>query len=67
MFGNYDVNIVKNQGKMGKQEKRAVSSGERKLWTQEKPAWLAKNRYGMEEQINFSWDAIINSMKKGDK
>jgi hypothetical protein len=52
---------------MGKQEKRAVSSGERKLWTQEKPAWLAKNRYGMEEQIDFSWDAILNSMKKGDK
>ena len=67
MFGNYDVNLVKSQGKMGKQEKRAVSSGERKLWTQEKPAWLAKNRYGMEEQIDFSWDAILNSMKNGDK
>ena len=66
MFGNYDVNIVKNQGKMGKQEKRAVSSGERKLWTQEKPAWLAKNRYAMPEVIDFSWDAITSGMK-GDK
>jgi hypothetical protein len=28
---------------------------------------LAKNRYGMEEQIDFSWDAILNSMKNGDK
>jgi len=66
MFGNYDVNIVKNQGKMGKQEKRAVSSGERKLWTQEKPAWLAKNRYAMPEVIDFSWDSITSGMK-GDK
>jgi len=51
---------------MGKQEKRAVSSGERKLWTQEKPAWLAKNRYGMDECIDFTFQAIVDAMKKGD-
>ena len=67
MFGNYDVNLVKSQGKMGKQEKRAVSSGERKLWTQEKPAWLAKNRYAMPEVIDFSWDAITSGMKGDSK
>ena len=66
LFANYETNIVKNQGKMGKQEKRAVSSGERKLYTQERPAWLAKNRYAMPESIDFSWDAIINGIK-GDK
>ena len=66
VFGNYDVNLVKSQSKMGKQEKRAVSSGERKLWTQERPAWLAKNRYAMPESIDFSWDAILNGMK-GEK
>ena len=66
LFANYETNIVKNQGKMGKQEKRAVSSGERKLYTQERPAWLAKNRYAMPESIDFSWDAIINGLK-GDK
>ena len=66
LFGNYDVNLVKSQGKMGKQEKRAVSSGERKLWTQEKPAWLAKNRYGMDECIDFTFQAIVDAMKKGD-
>jgi len=60
------VNLVKSQGKMGKQEKRAVSSGERKLWTQEKPAWLAKNRYGMDECIDFTFQAIVDAMKKGD-
>ena len=66
-FANYDVSLVKSQGKMGKQEKRAVSSGERQLWTQEKPAWLAKNRYAMPEVIDFSWDAITSGMKGDSK
>jgi len=66
-FGKqHEVNLVKTQGKMGKQEKRAVSSGERKLFLTEQPAWLAKNRYAMSESIDFSWDAIISDMK-GDK
>ena len=66
-FGKaHQVNLVKSQGKMGKQEKRAVSSGERKLFLTEQPAWLAKNRYAMSESIDFSWDAIISDMK-GDK
>ena len=42
-FGKqHEVNLVKTQGKMGKQEKRAVSSGERKLFLVKQPAWLAK-------------------------
>ena len=66
-FGKqHEVNLVKTQSKMGKQEKRAVSSGERKLFLVEQPAWLAKNRYAMSESIDFSWDAIISDMK-GDK
>jgi hypothetical protein len=67
-FGKaHQVNLVKSQGKMGKQEKRAVSSGERKLFLTEQPAWLAKNRYAMSESIDFSWDAIISDMKGDSK
>jgi len=45
---------------------RAVGSGERVLYTEERPAWLAKNRYGLPSEMDLSWDAFINALK-GDK
>ena len=67
LFANYETNVVKTQGKMGKQEKRAVSSGERKLWTQDGQSWQAKNRYAMAQVIDFSYDSIISGMKGDSK
>ena len=37
---------------------RAVGSGDRLLHTAERPAFLAKNRFGLQEQLPLDWAAL---------
>ena len=41
-----------------KKKTKAVGSGERVLYTQERPAWIAKSRYPISDEIDFSWAAL---------
>ncbi len=72
LFGNYFVGITKSR--QGFNERiRSVGSGERVLYTQERPAFKAGNRFNLPEEIPFSqdgsyWDIIkshIPYFKKG--
>ncbi len=47
-----------------KSEKRAVG-GERVIYTQPTPAWRAKNRYNLPEEIDFDFNALIGGIKNG--
>jgi hypothetical protein len=67
LFNNYRVSVVKDQGKgdkKGEGHARGVGGGQRVLYTAERPAFLAKNRYGMPAQIQLpddptkAWDAL---------
>lgn len=64
LFANYYVGTTKS--KNGMQERvRAVGSGERFLYTQERPAFHAKNRFDLPAEIPFSkdgsyWAVIAN-------
>lgn len=45
-------------------KKIAVDTGRRILHTVEKPAWTAKNRFGLPEQVEFTMNGDISSLKK---
>lgn len=49
---------VKTDGKGFDERKRAVGTGERILYTEERPAWQAKNRYSLPTEIPLSWAAF---------
>lgn len=58
LFANYRTYIRKEDVGFNKKVARGVGTGERLLFTQEKPAYLAKNRYGLPEELPMSWDAL---------
>jgi hypothetical protein len=38
---------------------------DRVIETQESPAWLAKNRYGLPKQINLDWSELAAGLDRG--
>jgi hypothetical protein len=64
LFGNYYTSVKTSKDGM-KERKRAIGSGERVLYTTERPAATAKNRYGLPNEIPFDkdgqyWSVIAN-------
>ena len=55
LFANHSVAIKKEQEGFSKRT-RAVGSGDRYLFTDERPAFVAGNRYGLPEEIPFDRD-----------
>jgi hypothetical protein len=39
-------------------------AGDRVIYTVERPAFLAKNRYGLDSELPFDWQAIREQMLK---
>ncbi len=63
-FANWEVYTVKTDVGFKKQVARGQGSGRRILYTEERPAWKAKNRYGLPPKIEltmpFDWNGFIN-------
>lgn len=53
IFANYYVGVKKEDKGFGGERKRAIGSGDRILYTEERPSFLAKNRYGLPAEITF--------------
>lgn len=53
LFANYATIVKKEDKGFGTERKRAIGSGERVLYTEERPAFVAKNRYGLPAEIPF--------------
>ena len=51
----------------GGERTRAVSTGQRVLHVEERPAFLAKNRYSLPAELPLKWDAIKDAIKKPGK
>ncbi|WP_435018470.1 ATP-binding protein [Tundrisphaera sp. TA3] len=51
LFANYKTSVTQEDMGFKQTRKRAVGSGMRALHTQEKPAFAAKNRYGLPESL----------------
>ena len=56
LFANYYVGIKKNKSGFNNETVKAVGSGERILYTEERPSFIAGNRYGLPPEIPFTAD-----------
>jgi hypothetical protein len=62
LFTNYKT-IVKKEDVGFKQEvARGITTGQRMMYTQETPAYLAKNRYRLPAEMPLSWDAFTGAV-----
>src|SRR5262245_39402185 len=62
LFANYRISTVKSDVGFNKKITRALGSGERVLYTAERPAFLAKNRYGLPDVLPLDWQAFAAVM-----
>jgi len=58
LFANYRTIVKKDDVGFNKTNNRGISTGERLLFTAERPAYMAKNRYNLPESIPLSWGAF---------
>lgn len=65
-FADFKTGTVVERGKGGERT-RAVSTGERVLYVEERPAFLAKNRYSLPAELPLKWNAIKEAIKKPKK
>lgn len=62
LFANYKTIVRKDDVGFNKTNNRGVSTGERLLYTSEKPAYMAKNRYSLPESLPMSWEAFTQAI-----
>lgn len=67
LFTNYKTLVRKDDVGFNKQVARGVSTGERLLYTQETPAYYAKNRYGLPSSLPLGWAPFFNAITQGGK
>ena len=66
LFANYQITVSKSDVGFNKKVTRALSSGARVMHTEERPAFLAKNRYGLPQTLPLEWSEFIAAMPKAD-
>ncbi|UYM14280.1 ATP-binding protein [Endozoicomonas euniceicola] len=62
LFGNYKTVVQKEDKGFGQSKSRGVSTGQRVLYTEARPAFVAKNRYSLPAEIPMSWDAFNQAL-----
>jgi energy-coupling factor transporter ATP-binding protein EcfA2 len=62
LFANFEVFTKGKQGQKG----TAVGDGERVMFTERRPAFDAKNRYGLPFQMKLSWDEFVKAAEKNN-
>ena len=67
LFANYRLSIAKADVGFNKKVARALGSGERVLHTAERPAFLAKNRYGLPDTLPLDWKAFVSAMPQPEQ
>ena len=61
-FATYRVSTKEVDGGFGRKKSVAVGTGERVLRTAERPAFIAKSRYTIPDELPLSWDALVDSI-----
>lgn len=62
LFATYMVDIKKTDTGFGRKTVRGEGSGERMIWTEERPSHYAKNRYNLPPQIPMSYPALVEKI-----
>lgn len=64
LFANYETVVLKEKDGFKGERRRGVGRGERVLYTEKRPAFRAKNRYGLQPKIPLSWQAFQDGIVK---
>lgn len=62
LFANYRTVVKKAEVGFNKEVARGITTGERLLYTTEKPAYMAKNRYALPDSMPLSWADLSNAI-----
>ena len=62
LFANYQISVAKSDVGFNKKVTRALGSGARVMHTEERPAFLAKNRYGLPDTLPLEWSEFLAAM-----
>lgn len=62
LFANWRVSTVKTEAGFGQKVTRGQGRGERILYTEERPAYVAKNRHGLPPELPLDWAAFSAAM-----
>lgn len=62
MFANYKTVVTKEEVGFNKTVARGIGTGERLLHCNERPAYMAKNRYSLPDKIPLTWEAFENAI-----
>lgn len=61
-FCNVKTMLKKSEGQGGRNFTKATSTGDRYLYTAVQPAYIAKNRYGIDKELPLDWQALRAAM-----
>ena len=62
LFANYKTIVKKDDVGFNKTSNRGISTGERMLFCNERPAYMAKNRYSLPDSIGLSWNEFAEAI-----
>lgn len=62
LFANYKTYTTETDTGFKKKVRRGVGSGERVIYTEERPAFMAKNRHSLPPELPLSWDALADAI-----
>lgn len=62
LFANYRTVVKTTEVGFKKEVSRGITTGERLIYTTEKPAYQAKNRYALPDSLPLSWDALSTAI-----
>lgn len=62
LFANFRTIVKKDAVGFNQSVARGITTGERLLYTTEKPAYLAKNRFSLPESMPLSWEALTAAL-----
>lgn len=64
-FANYRTNVLQQEKGFNQKRGRAVGNGERMLYLEERPSFVAGNRFGLPAEMPLDFNTFINSFSKG--
>lgn len=67
LFATQKVITTSDDTGFNKKHTRGITIGKRVIYTQERPAHDAKNRYGLPEEILLSWSSFSNALIKNSQ
>ena len=63
-FANWKTSVLKSESAGAKTKSRGIGGGERKLYLEERPAFIAKNRYSLPASMPFDAASFLEAMTK---